>query len=131
MENEKDIINLGRMIIRQSDLEISVTYKNDVFVMKFATPSVQAAIENEIARRLGGFQRSAFSFAHIANVEACALIDYTLIPGRQPKWFQSIWTCYDEDLIAALYEGYLTFRNIFREKMRNGGFEEGGATQRT
>jgi len=125
MEEDKDLIQMGRMILRQSDLEIPVTYKGEVFTLKYPSPSMSAAIEAEIARRLGGYPRSSFAFDHIAHVEACVIIDFTIIPSKSPKWFTSVWNCYDESLIAELYSGYHSFRQSFQERIRSGGFEEG------
>ena len=121
---DKDVINLGRMILRQSDLEIPITYKGEVFTLKYPTPAMQTAIEADIARRLGGFPRTSFSADHVLSVEACVTIDFTIIAEKSPKWFKNVWGCYDEELIATLFEGYCSFRRGFQDKLRSGGFEE-------
>lgn len=124
MDAKEETINLGRMILRQSDLEIPVIYKGEVFTLKYPTPAMQTAIEADIARRLGGYPRTSFSVDHVASVEACVTVDFTIIADKSPKWFKNVWGCYDEELIATLFEGYLSFRRRFQEKLRTGGFEE-------
>lgn len=124
-KEEQDVIELGRSIIREADLEIPITYNGEVFTLKYPTPAMQAAIESEIARRLNGFPRSSFTNEHLTAIEAYVIIDLTYIPEKSPSWFKGPWTCYDEDLITTLYKGYFLFRNEFQSKLRNGRFEKG------
>jgi len=124
-KSEDDVIQLGRSIIRESELEIPVDYKGEVFTLKYPTPSMSAAIEAEIARRLGGYPRASYSVEHVAGVEATVTVDALYIPEKCPKWFRGPWTCYDEELVGRLFEGYYQFRDKFRERLRSGGFEEG------
>jgi len=120
-----DVITLGKSIIRESELEIPIQYKGETFTLKYANLSVQAAIEAEIARRLGGYPRASYTAEHLASVEACVVIDYTYIPEKCPKWFRGPWTCLDEELLGELYKGYFLFRDRFRAKLQSGGFEKG------
>jgi len=122
-EEEKKY-RLGKMVLSESELKIKVDYKGDVFTLKYPTPLQKSMIENEIARRLGGFPRASFSADHLAMVEACASIDILMVGDECPKWFETPWTCYDEELIAALYDGYFQFRDQFRQRIRGSGVEE-------
>lgn len=127
---EAEVIQLGRNILRESDLEIPIQYNGEQFVLRYPTPAIQAAIESEIARRLNGFPRASFAPEHIASVEAYVIVDFTFIAEKCPKWFKGPWTCYDDECIATLYKGYFLFRDQFREKLRSGGFETGTEQER-
>lgn len=124
-KREEELIQLGKNVIREADLEIPITYKGEQFTLRYASPALQSAIEMEIARRLGGMPRSSYSPDHLASIEAYVIIDMTYIADKCPKWFKGPWVCYDDDLILELYKGYYSFRDQFRERLRSGGFEKG------
>jgi len=121
-EQEKKY-RLGKTVLTESDLKIQIPYKGDVFTLKYPTPLQKSMIENEIARRLGGYPRASFSSEHLALVEACSTIDILMIKEDCPNWFESPWTCLDEDLITELFAGYYRFRDGFREHIRSPGME--------
>ena len=121
--NSNDI-RIGQQVLHEDDLEIPITYKGEIFTLKYPTPFERAAIESDISRRLGGAARNSFPADHLALVEACAYVDGLLIPDKSPKWFKSAWTCYDETCIGVLYRGYLQFRNTFQERFVEDRLEE-------
>lgn len=122
-EQEKTY-RLGKTVLTESDLKIQIPYKGEVFTLRYPTPLQKSMIENEIARRLGGYPRASFSNDHLALVEACATIDILMIKEDCPKWFESPWTCLDEDLITDLFAGYFRFRDNIRARIRGSGVEE-------
>ena len=122
---QEELIELGRNILRESDLEIPIQYNGEQFTLKYPNPATSAMIEAEIARRIGGYPRASFSAEHLAGIEAYVTIDILMIPEKCPKWFKGPWTCYDDELITTLIKGYFTFRTQFQDKMRGGGFEKG------
>lgn len=129
-EREKQY-KLGKTILNESDLKIQIPYKGDIFTLQYPNPMLRTAIETEIARRLGGYPRSSFSPDHIATIEATVTIDILMIRDECPDWFEGPWTCYDDALIANLYDGYLRFRDEFRKKLRSDRLEgdnKGGGT---
>jgi hypothetical protein len=115
---------IGKNIIRESDLKIQIPYKNEVFTLRYANPALQAGIEVEIARRLGGLGRESYPAEHLTSIEACVLIDATKVLEECPKWFTGPWTCYDEALIATLYNGYIVFRHEFQKKISEDQFSK-------
>lgn len=129
-EKKKDHI-LGKQILREEDLEFTVNYKGEVFTLRYPTPFVKAGIEADIARRRGGMSVDSFTTEGAALIEITAYANALVIPKKCPQWFQdnidSLWDCYDEDLILALYRGYVDFRDTFRKKLSEGGFERSSA----
>lgn len=122
---------VGKQILREHDLEFTVEYEGEVFTLRHPTPLIKSQVEAEIARRLGGMSRDAYSPEHLAMVEATTYVNAIVVPDKSPSWFESAWTCYDDRLIAVLYEGYLQFRDNFRRGLREGRFSEnraGGGT---
>lgn len=122
MPDEK-AIKLGKQIIQQADLKISVEYKGEIFIMQYPNPLQRALIETNISNRLGGVPREAHTALHVAAVTATCYVDLLIIPAESPDWFISAWTCFDEELIATLYSGYLDFRDSFQTKIREGRFQ--------
>jgi hypothetical protein len=121
-----DEIKIGNQILNEDDLKFEVTHNGEVFTLRLPTPWEKAAIEAEIARKLGGYSRTAFPTDHLALIEATAYVNQLVVPEASPSWFKSAWTCYDEDCIAALYQGYLRFRNKFQTRLRGDRPEKGG-----
>ena len=118
-------IKIGKQILTEDDLKFTVQYNGELFTMRHPTPFEKAAIEADIARRLGGFARTAYPEEHLTLIEAAAYVNQLVIPEESPDWFKSAWTCYDEDCIFALYRGYLQFRGKFQQRIRDGNPEEG------
>ena len=123
-KGEEKTYQLGKTVLTESDLRIQVPYKGEVFTLKYPTPVERTMIENEIARRLGGFPRASFSPDHLALVEACATIDILMVEGECPDWFVTPWECVDDVLIGEIFQGYFTFRDKLRERLRPGGLED-------
>lgn len=123
---EKQTFRLGQQVLHQDDLEIEVTYNGEVFVLRYPNPMQRAAIENEVARRLGGLPRESYDPDQLTLLIATTYVDNLFIPEKCPNWFESAWTCYDDDLIAQLYTGYLRFRDQFRKKIRDKQFQRAG-----
>jgi hypothetical protein len=119
-------IKIGNKVLREDDLEFTVQYNGEIFTMHYPTPFERAAIEAEIARKLGGYSRDSFPPQHIALVEATAYVNNLIVPEKSPVWFKSAWTCYDEECIESLFRGYLRFRNKFQEQFRNDESQRGG-----
>lgn len=120
-----DEIKIGKKILTEDDLKFTVTYNGEVFTLRYPTPFEKAAIESEIARKLGGFKRESFPPDHLALVEATAYVNQLVVPEDSPAWFKSAWTCYDEQCIGTLYTGYLRFRGDFQARIRGDGPEGG------
>lgn len=125
-QNDNDTIQIGRAVIRQAELKIPVDYKGESFTLRYPNPAIQAAIEAEVARRLGGNPRTSFTYDHIESVEAYVTVDFLFDRDLCPKWFKGPWLCLDEELVGTLYKAYLDFREQFRARLRAGGFEEAG-----
>lgn len=125
MFNEKktEDVKLGGMVLRQDELEIDISYKGEVFVLQYPNPFQKAQIESDIARRLNGLPRNSYPDDHLNMLEAVCYVDALVIREKSPDWFTSAHTCYDEELIAALFTGYLQFRDKFRLKIRGAGHE--------
>lgn len=119
-------IKIGNKVLTEDDLKFTIQYNGEVFTLRFPTPYEKAAIESEIARKLGGYPRSSFPAEHVAMVEATAYVNQLLVPEESPAWFKSAWTCYDDQCIVELFQGYLRFRGKFQERIRDGGPEGGG-----
>jgi len=109
---------------------MKVQYNGEMFVMRYPNPIEKAQIEGDIARTLNGMPRSSFTEDHLIMVEAAAYVNRLVIPEECPPWFKSAWTCYDEHLIAVLYEEYLRFRNTFRERFTADELQGAGAGER-
>ncbi len=122
MQSERKY-RLGKTVLNESDLKISIVYKEDTFVLLYPTPVKKTMIENEIARRLNGYARTSFSTDHLSLVEACATIDVVMVKEECPDWYEGPWTCVDEKLIAELFAGYFQFRDNFRQKLHGGELE--------
>lgn len=120
-----DEIKIGKKVLSEDDLKFTVQYKGEIFTLRYPTPFEKAAIEAEIARRLGGYSRESFPPDHLAMVEMTAYVNQLVVPEESPDWFKSAWTCYDESCIANLYQGYLRFRGNFQTRIRGSGPEEG------
>lgn len=123
-------IKLGKQILHESDLKITVEYKGEIFTLKYPNPVEKSIIESNISRTLGGVPREAHTLEHITMVTATCYVDSLIILDESPDWFISAWTCYDEELIGTLYAGYLRFRDSFQKKIRESGFQipsEGGS----
>lgn len=108
----------AKQLLRESELRITVSYKGEVFVLRYPEPVVRNLIEVEIARRLGGFPRSSFTLDHVATVEAYVTVDALYVKDQCPGWFEGPWNCLDEELVLELYRGYWTFRAGFNKKLR-------------
>lgn len=119
-------IKIGNQVLTEDDLKFTVTYNGEVFTLRFPTPFEKAAIEAEIARKLGGFTRDSFPPEHLAMVEATAYVNQLVIPEESPSWFKSAWTCYDDQCIVNLFQGYLRFRGKFQARIRGDGPEASG-----
>jgi hypothetical protein len=126
MEKEK-ALKLGKSILRESDLEVSVTYRGEVFTLRLPNPSQMAQIETEIARRLGGYPRDSFSVDHLTRIRMMVTIDLTLVAEKSPNWFSSAGQCYDEELLAKLYSEFIDSREQFLQRLKNGYYEGSGA----
>ena len=118
-------IKIGNQILTEDDLEIVVQYNGEVFTMQYPTPYEKAAIEAEIVRRLGGFNRTSYPVDHLAMVEATTYVDQLIIHKKSPDWFKSAWTCLDEECVAELFKGYLSFRGKFQIRIRGDGPKRG------
>ncbi len=119
-------IKIGKKVLSEDDLKFPVQYNGEIFTLRYPTPFEKAAIEAEVARRLGGFPRSSYPPEHLAMVEATAYVDQLVVSEESPDWFKSAWTCYDESCIVALYQGYLRFRGDFQIRIRGSGPEGSG-----
>lgn len=117
-DNADSAMKIGNQILTEDDLQFNVTYNGEVFTLRYPTPFERAAIESEIARKLGGYPRESFPAEHLAMVEATAYANQLVVPENSPAWFKSAWTCYDENCIVALYQGYLRFRGNFQTRFR-------------
>jgi hypothetical protein len=126
MADTQAIHKIGKQIIREDDLKISIEYNGEMFTMKYPNPFQRTMIESEIARRLNGMNREVFPVEYTTLVVASTYVDNLIVSEESPKWFTSAWTCYDEELIGALYAGYLRFRDRFQQKIRESGFEGSG-----
>jgi len=124
MSETEKAIQIGKKVFQESDLEFTVDYEGEVFTMKHPAPYQVAIIEAEIARRLGGFTRASFPPNHLNNIEATAYANELVITEKSPNWWKGAWSCYDEVLIARLFEGYLQFRIKLQERIRGDGPEE-------
>lgn len=113
-------IRIGQKVLHEDDLKFSVEYQGEVFRLKYPSPFEKAAIEADIARKLGGMPRTSFSPEHVAMIEAQAYVDYMVVAEESPDWFKSAWTCYDDLCVAELYAGYLRFRGEFSQRIRDG-----------
>lgn len=118
MAEKKEEYRVGEMVLTEDDLKFTVTYKGEIFTMRYPTPFELAAIEAEIVRKLGGFPRASYPTEHLAKVEATAYVEQLVIRDESPKWFKSAWTCYDDLCISELYGGYLRFRSAFQDRFR-------------
>lgn len=58
MSDKAEKARIGKLILAESDLEFQVTHSGEVFTMKYPAPFERAAIEAEMARRLGGDRKS-------------------------------------------------------------------------
>jgi len=125
-QDESIQIRVGNQILTEDDLKFTVNYNGEIFTMRFPTPFEKAAIEADIARKLGGFSRESFPPEHLAMIEATAYVNQLMIPEECPAWFKSAWTCYDDQCIGALFQGYLRFRGSFQSRIREGGPEGSG-----
>ncbi len=126
MAQENKTYQIGKQILTEDDLMIPVEYKGEVFTLRYPTPSQRAAIELEVARRLGGMDRGAYSVEQITLVTVCTYVDNLIVSDKSPAWFVSAWTCMDEELTATLYAGYLSFRDGIQQKLREDGYARGG-----
>ena len=124
MAEESKSLQIGKNVLTEDDLLIQIPYEDDLFVLKYPTPLVRSQIEVEIARRLGGFSRNTFSSDHVIMTEALVTLDTIYVVDKCPKWFTP-WTCIDDHLIMVLFNGYLSFRDEFREKLRTGKYRRG------
>lgn len=109
-------IRMGRVVLHEDDLKITVQYDGESFALHYPNPAEIAQIETNVARRLGGMNRSAFPAAHVQSVEAYEYVDSLYIPAECPGWFKGAWTCYNESLVAKLFGEYLRFRIDFTGK---------------
>lgn len=129
-EDPKEYV-LGKQILHEDDLKFTVEYKGDKFTLRYPTTLVRAQIEADIARRIGGVPRESISPEALALIEMTAYVNALIVPSECPQWFQdnvtSLWEHYDEMLVMELYRGFADFRDRFRERLSNGGFEIGRA----
>ena len=122
-DDEKNFITLGKNILKEDDLQFTATYKGEIFTLKYPTPYEKAQIEVEIARRLNGLPRASYPETFLVLLEATVTIDccYT---EKCPKWFKGPWTCYDEEVIVALWKSYVVFRDQFQNRLKLDYFEK-------
>ncbi|HEB29229.1 MAG TPA: hypothetical protein ENI05_16005 [Porticoccus sp.] len=120
-EKNEEAFTIGKKVFSETDLEFTVDYDGDVFTLKHPAPYQKAAIEAEIARRLGGYSRDSFPAEHLALIEATTYVDALVVAEKSPNWWKSAWTCYDEELIFNLFRGYYQFRGKFQERIRGDG----------
>ena len=123
---EEKKIRLGRQILTETDLEFTVEVRGEVFTLRYPTPAQRNMIEAEIARRLGGQPRSAFSPEYLTTMEAFVYVDYLLVTEKSPDWLKNVWECVDEELIGKLYTGYFQFRGQLQRKIREGEYTRAG-----
>jgi len=121
-ETKDEGVKLGKQILYPKDMKFSITYKGEIFTMRYPMPFEKQQIEAEIARRLDGHPRATYSNDALMLLEATAYVNALVIAEESPSWFTSAWTCMDEELIATLYGEYLSFRSTFRKKLQEGGF---------
>lgn len=125
-KKDDDAIRIGKQVFHQDEMEIPITYREEIFTLQYPNPFQKAQIEADIARRLNGLNRDAYPMEHLLLLEAVCYVDGLAIKGKCPEWFVSAHTCYDEELIGHLYRGYLAFRDKFRAKIRGDGSKEDG-----
>ena len=119
----KKEIKVGKQVLREDELTFPVEYEGEIFTLKYPSPFEKSAIEVDIANRLGGFPRNSFTSDHVLMVTATAYVHNIIVREKSPDWFTSAWTCYDENCIGTLYQGYLEFRNKFPKRIRADGLE--------
>ncbi len=124
-EKEEKAYKIGSQVLHEKDLKFKVEIGNETFVLKYPNPFEKAQIEIDIARKLDGLPRSAYSQEHLVMVEAAAYANALVVAEESPSWFKSAWTCYDDNVVGELYSGYLSFREDLRKKLQTGGFKEG------
>jgi len=122
-----EAVKIGKMVFHQDELEIPITYRGEVFVLQYPNAFQKAQIETDIARRLAGLSRESYPLEHLNMMEAVCYVNALVIPEKSPAWFKSAHTSYDDELIANLYAGYLSFRDEFRAKIRSDGNEGDGS----
>jgi len=117
-ESEEIAVRVGTKMLTEDDLKFTQQYNGEIFTMRYPTPFEKASIEAEIARKLGGYSRDSYPPEHLAMVEATAYVNQLIVPEESPAWFKSAWTCYDDQCIVTLFQGYLRFRGNFQTRIR-------------
>lgn len=116
---------LGKQIIREDDLEFTVEYKGENFVLKYPTPVVQSTIYRNASFAIGAVPRPSVPMDYIDMVDKISYLDQIVIKEKSPSWLKdqnSFWECLDEGLIEALWEGFSKFRDSFRARIQKDGF---------
>jgi hypothetical protein len=112
---EEKTYTIGKTILKESELRITLEYNGETFVLKYPNPLEKSQIEVDIARHLGGVPRESVDPDQIAMTTAQCYVADLYIADECPKWFKP-WECYDEMLIAKLYTEYVTFRGKFQKR---------------
>lgn len=128
-DDEQKKVRIGKSVLTEDDLEFSVEYGGETFTLAYPNHFERAQIEAEIARKLQGLPRSSFPADHVTFVQAAVYVHALLVPEKSPEWVReanSIWESYDEELVYALYRGYLQFHRDLRERVKSGDSGGGG-----
>ena len=117
MEDKNYVI--GKQILQAQDLQTQVEVKSEPYTLKLLSPLEKAAVDAEIAQRLGA-PRDRCSAEQIGR--ATVLTTLTVAVVSAPTWFKSPWTCRDEEVTMTLYQKYEAFEEEFRRKLQAGEF---------
>ena len=112
---------IGKQILTQNDVHKVINVKGEAFKVKFPTPIEQNGIEREVALRLGGLSLDSIPQAAYNQIRMCVTLDIVLTD--KPDWWDSAGDCYDEELVADLWEKYIEAKEAFRRSIREGRFK--------
>lgn len=115
-------IAIGDQVLRSTDIRHVVKHDRGVFTMKVLTPGERTWVLREVARRSGGNTLQPIEHGYIRM-----LVTLDVVVTEGPEWFAkylgNVGECYDEALLADLYQQYNEFEDSFRSKLEQKQFK--------
>lgn len=120
-ELKEETYRVGKQILNQDDVRRVIKVKDEVFRIKFPTPIEQERIERDIALRLGGNPLDSIPASSYNAIRMCVTLDHII--EDSPEWWKTSGECYDEEILAKLWDEYLIERDKFRRLLRESKFK--------
>jgi hypothetical protein len=125
-ENTPEVNETLEKLLRGEEIFEYIDTRRGKFKIIYPRPRVLRHIQVLLAERFNGQNLNNIKDSTIRNYEVYATLDVVVVEG--PKWWDKLESsedCPDDDLILALYRGYLRFCDAIRRKILGSDLQAG------